>query len=78
MNHIHRLVWNARLGIYVAVAESARRAGKRSGVSGALVAAVLLGGGLAAQAGAAPPPKAQAQAARPAQAAARRIGRRRG
>ena len=59
MNHIHRLVWSARRGAYVAVAESARRGGRRSGVAGALVAAALLGASGLAHAQAqsvAPPP----------------------
>ena len=59
MNHIHRLVWNERIGAFVAVGETTSRRGKRSGVSGALVAAALLGAGLSqAHAQAAPPHQA--------------------
>jgi filamentous hemagglutinin family protein len=43
MNRIHRQIWSKRLGAYVVVAETARSTGKSSGVTGALLGAVLLG-----------------------------------
>ena len=43
MNRIHRKIWSKRLGAYVVVAETARSTGKSSGVTGALLGAVLLG-----------------------------------
>lgn len=42
MNRIHRKVWSARLGAYVAVAETARSHGKCGGIAGAVLASVLL------------------------------------
>jgi filamentous hemagglutinin family protein len=39
MNHIHRKIWSVRLGAYIAVAETARGRGKRSG--SAIVGAVM-------------------------------------
>ncbi|TFZ00135.1 two-partner secretion domain-containing protein [Ramlibacter humi] len=42
MNRIHRKVWSARLGAFVAVAETARSRGKSAGVCGAVLASVLL------------------------------------
>ena len=42
MNLIHQKIWSERLGAYVAVAENTRSCGKSSGVSGALLGAVLL------------------------------------
>jgi filamentous hemagglutinin len=61
MNHIYRIVWNATLGTWVAVCESARGRGKhgkgstRGGHSAAIAAMALAGGMLA-------PPMALAQA----------------
>nr|MBP8272296.1 filamentous hemagglutinin N-terminal domain-containing protein [Sphaerotilus sp.] len=49
MNRIHRTLWNTRHGVSVAiaVAETSRSRGKRSGVSGALLGSVLLQAGAA-------------------------------
>lgn len=54
LNRIYRLVWNESLGAFVAVAEHARGRGKRSARVGAVLAAALLGPGLALADGLAP------------------------
>ena len=50
MNRIYRNIWSSRLGCFVAVSEVAGARGKSSGVSGALLASVLLSSGATAQA----------------------------
>ncbi len=43
MNLVYRLVWSDRLKVFVPTAETARRRGKRSGRSGALVGSLVAG-----------------------------------
>ena len=50
MNHIYRLIWDELRGAFVAVAEIARRRGKRAGaVVRAAAAAIVIGGAPLAQ-----------------------------